>query len=487
MSSDDERKAEIVQNEESGLPLGTNSDSDVVYDEMEEKRLLRKIDWRLLPILGAMYSIALIDRTNIANARIAGMGTDLALQIGDRYTIVLVLFFPTYFLLELPSNMILRKVGSANWLSFIGLSWGAVMVGQGFVESWITLGICRILLGAFEAGFFPGCVYLITCWYKRYEVQKRLGGFYLFSVGIGGLANILAFGLMQMEGQAGLRGWRWIFIIEGILTCVVAIAAWFIILDFPDKAEKKGFLTRAEAAVVLKRIEDDRGDSVDDPLTWAKFVHHLADVRLWAYATMFMSTTMPAYAFSYFLPVILLGMGYSPGAANALSAPPAFAAMITAFGFAYLGDKYRVRAPVIAIQSILAIIGLMIVAYSTNNGARYFGTFLGVCGCQGNVPAILAYQSNNIRGQSKRSVGSALQIGFGAIGGIIASTTFRQVDAPRYITGLWVTAGLQFFILAVLGFMTAYFLKKNKEVDRQTASGEAVTPIEGQVGFKYTL
>lgn len=487
MSSDDERKAEILQNEESGLPLSTNSDSDVVYDEMEEKRLLRKIDWRLLPILGAMYSIALIDRTNIANARIAGMGTDLALQIGDRYTIVLVLFFPTYFLLELPSNMVLRKVGSANWLSFIGLSWGAVMIGQGFVESWITLGICRILLGAFEAGFFPGCVYLITCWYKRYEVQKRLGGFYLFSVGIGGLANILAFGLMQMEGQAGLRGWRWIFIIEGILTCVVAIAAWFIILDFPDKAEKKGFMTGAEAAVVLKRIEDDRGDSVDDPLTWAKFVHHLADVRLWAYATMFMSTTMPAYAFSYFLPVILLGMGYSPGAANALAAPPAFAAMITAFGFAYLGDKYRVRAPVIAIQSILAIIGLMIVAYSTNNGARYFGTFLGVCGCQGNVPAILAYQSNNIRGQSKRSVGSALQIGFGAIGGIIASTTFRQADAPRYITGLWVTAGLQFFILAVLCFTTAYFVKKNREVDRQTASGEAVTPLEGQVGFKYTL
>lgn len=69
--------------------------------------------------------------------------------------------------------MVLRKVGSANWLSFIALSWGAVMIGQGFVESWITLGICRVLLGAFEAGFFPGCVYLITCWYRRYEVQKR--------------------------------------------------------------------------------------------------------------------------------------------------------------------------------------------------------------------------------------------------------------------------------------------------------------------------
>lgn len=306
-------------------------------------------------------------------------------------------------------------------------------------------------------------------------------------MGIGGLANILAYGLMQMEGTAGIRGWRWIFIIEGILTCVVAIAAWFIILDFPDKAEKKGFLTSHEAAIMLRRIEDDRADSVDDPLTWSKLVHHLGDAKLWVYATMFMSTTMPAYAFAYFLPVILVGMGYSPGAANALSAPPALAAMFTAFTFAWLGDKYRVRGPIIAAQALLTIIGLMIVAYAKNNGARYFGTFLGVCGCQGNVPAILSYQSNNIRGQSKRSCGSALQIGFGAIGGIIASTTFRQVDAPRYITGLWVTAGLQFYILILLACTSTYFWKTNQRTKKQALNGEPVDAVEGLVGFKYTL
>ncbi|KAF2685980.1 MFS general substrate transporter [Lentithecium fluviatile CBS 122367] len=489
MTSDiEDTKASEVRREKYDQPA-TDSDSydAEAYGDIEEKKLIRKIDWRLLPILGALYSIALIDRTNISNARVAGMGADLALQIGERYTIVLVLFFPTYALLELPSNIVLRKVGSANWLAFIALAWGAVMIGQGFVKSWETLAVCRILLGAFEAGFFPGCVYLITCWYRRYETQKRLGGFYLFSVGIGGLANIVAYGLMQMEGTAGIRGWRWIFIIEGILTCVVATVAWFIILDFPDKAEKTGFLTQSQASFVLQRIEEDRGDSVADPLTWAKFVHHLGDLKLWAFATMFMSTTMPAYAFSYFLPVILLGMGYSPGAANALSAPPAITAMFTALTFAWLGDKYRVRAPVIAAQCLMGITGLMVVAYSSNNGVRYFGTFLGVCGCQGNVPAILTYQSNNIVGQSKRSVGSALQIGFGAIGGIIASTTFRQKDAPRYVTGLWVTAGLQLWILAVLCVTTTVFWRRNKKVERDVASGGPVEHIEGQPGFRYTL
>ena len=147
-----------------------------------------------------------------------------------------------------------------------------------------------------------------------------MGGFYLVAVGIGGIANILAYGIMQMEGVGGIRGWQWIFILEGILTCVVAIGAWFIILDFPDKAAKQGFLSETEANYVLRRIEDDRGDSEADPLTLAKFFKHLGDLKLWAFCTLFMSTTVPVYAFGmrdrytqlrstllYFLKYVLYG------------------------------------------------------------------------------------------------------------------------------------------------------------------------------------
>lgn len=100
-------------------------DERIEYDSHSEKKLVRKVDWRLLPILGALYSIALIDRVNISAARVAGMDVDLGLTIGDRYTIALVVFFPPYFFLELPSNIVLRKVGSANWLAFIAFAWGS--------------------------------------------------------------------------------------------------------------------------------------------------------------------------------------------------------------------------------------------------------------------------------------------------------------------------------------------------------------------------
>ncbi len=125
----------------------------------------------------------------------------------------------------------------------------------------------------------------------------------------------------------------------------------------------------------------------------------------------------------------------------------------------------------------------MITAYSSNNVVRYLGIFLGSAGCQGNIPAVLAYQSNNIRCQSKRAVGTAIQTGLGAMGGILAATVFRETDAPKYLPGLWTTAGLQVLILALLCGTTSAFWRANRQLDRGTLR----KPIEGLPGFKYTL
>lgn len=176
-------------------------------------------------------------------------------------------------------------------------------------------------------------------------------------------------------------------------------------------------------------------------------------------------------------------MGYSAGISNLLSAPPVIFAVIVAMALSWVSDRLRTRGPIILFQCVVCIVGLMMTAYHPNKYVRYTGIFLGTAGCQGNIPAVLAYQSNNIRYQSKRSVGSALQIGFGAIGGIIASTSFREQDAPRYRPGLWATAALQFFTMGAVVVMSWHFARRNRQVD----NGTAVKPIEGLAGFKYTL
>lgn len=132
-------------------------------------------------------------------------------------------------------------------------------------------------------------------------------------------------------------------------------------------------------------------------------------------------------------------MGYSVGESQCLVAPPFGLAGIVMFSSAWVGDKYRVRGVIIIFNSVLCIVGLAIMGFAHNNPARYFGTFLAVAGCNANIPACMAYQANNVRGQWTRAFSSATLVGFGGIGGIISSVAFREQDAPGYRPGIWTT------------------------------------------------
>ncbi|KAF2007045.1 MFS general substrate transporter, partial [Amniculicola lignicola CBS 123094] len=468
-----------------------------------ERRATRKTDWRLIPILGACYAISAIDRINISAARIAGMDVELGFRKGDRYSIALLVFFITYFLFEIPSNIVLRKVGAANWLSLICFAWGVVILGAGFSKKWTDVVVCRLLLGLFEAGFFPGCIYLISCWYTRYQVQKRLAIFYGINILAVGFASILAYGCMQLSGKAGYLGWRWylflqlrhtpnqmyhnsplsrIFIIEGLMTIFLALLGRLLIVDFPDKVHlaRYPFLNANEVTAIQQKLDRDRRDAEFDELTWGKFLKACSRWDLWFYALQFLSITSIIYALAYFTPVILRGMGYSVSRTFLLSAPPAIVAVPWILLVSFLADKMHMRAPFLILQAFIGITGLMIIAYSTNNKVRYFGVFLGMAGANGNLPTSLAWQANNIRGQSLRMVASGLQVAFGAIGGIYASTTFMEKELPLYRSGLWAVTAGQIYIIVSAVAMVFWYRRQNRRADR----GEVV--LEGLEGFRYT-
>jgi hypothetical protein len=167
-----------------------------------------------------------------------------------------------------------------------------------------------------------------------------------------------------------------IFIIEGALTVGLCVFGWFIIVDFPAKAK---FLTTEERAYAVERINDDRGDGEQDPINLRVILHHLCDVKLYAYSFMLMASTLPGYAYSYFLPIILKeGLGYSTSKSQLMSAPPYVLAAIMTFTSSWLADRYKIRGPVIAVHQAITATGMLITAFSTNLNARYFGAFLGI-------------------------------------------------------------------------------------------------------------
>ncbi|KAK1228308.1 hypothetical protein PQX77_008653 [Marasmius sp. AFHP31] len=239
----------------------------------QEARMWRKIDLRLLPILGSMYCMSFLDRGasvvlvsfdycyslrggwkgNIGNARLQGLEADLGL-VGNQYNIALTMFFIPYCIFECPSNLILKRARPRIWLPGITVVWGTVMTVMGLVKNYPQLVTCRVFLGIAEAGLFPGVIYHFTIWYPRHMLQLRIGLFYGTAALSGAFSGLLAFGISYMSGTGGFNGWRWIFILEGLGTVIVGLVGFLVLVDFPDTA---GFLTPEERDYVIRRNKYD--------------------------------------------------------------------------------------------------------------------------------------------------------------------------------------------------------------------------------------
>lgn len=314
---------------------------------------------------------------------------------------------------------------------------------------------------------------------------KRYAFFYTIGMLASAFGGILAFGLMQMAGIQGLNGWRWIFAIEGALTCVIALLGYCFLVGFPDKSPRNLFgaiLSDREIRHVLAKVDADRGDAVAEPFSTRKWAGSALDWKIWVFALIFGCLTTTTYALAYFLPQILReSMGFSLGQSQYLTAPPYAFAAIVMIATSWFSDRYRQRGLVLVFNACLCLIGLPIMGFAKNSAVRYFGVFLATAGCNGSIPVAATYQANNIRGQWKRAFCSATLVGFGGLGGIVGSTVFRTVDAPGYVPGLAVTIGANVVIMMLVGVLSVYFKVQNQRAERD---GKL---IEGEAGFRYTF
>ncbi|KXX80716.1 High-affinity nicotinic acid transporter [Madurella mycetomatis] len=484
-------EAQEVAESERGTAADTNkvarSPDDFGFTPEEQAKIKRRIDRRLVLTVGAMYCVSLMDRTNLSAANIAGMDVDLEL-VGERYNIISLIFFITYVLFQPPSTVIVRKIGPRIHLASITILWGCCMIGMGFANDWGTMAGLRVLLGVLEAGFFPSCVYLLSTWFTRYEVGKRNSVFYLVGCVAAAFAGILAYGIMQMRGLSGLNGWRWIFIIEGLITVALGIAGYWLLVDFPDSHRKNwSFLGQKEREWVCARVDADRGDVKPQPFSLKKYLRPALDFKVWVYAMIFFNTTTVTYALAYFMPIILrVNMRFSVAEAQCLVAPPYAFAGLLIFGTGWIGDKYRVRGPIIVFNALLCIIGLPIMGFHSSPAVRYFGVFLVTAGANANVAAAMSYQANNIRGQWKRAFCSATFVSFGGIGGIAGSLIFRSQDQPHYRPGLYACLGTTILTMVLVGGMSLHFYFLNRKADRGEKELECDADDTYEPGFRYT-
>ncbi|KEF55077.1 uncharacterized protein A1O9_08730 [Exophiala aquamarina CBS 119918] len=441
----------------------TIEDISGMLDPAVEKRLVRKIDLHLIPILFTLYLCAFIDRVNIGNARIQGLEADLNMT-GQDYNIALFVFFIPYILCEVPSNLLLKNMRPSWYLSGIMSAWGVCTIGMGVTHSFGGLVACRFLLGIFEAGFFPGCAYLISMYYRRLELQLRINLFFCASILAGAFSGLLAYSIAHLDGRAGYSGWRWIFIIEGAATVLIALAGVFIVPDWPNTAK---FLSFQERTLLANRLRADVEGVTMNRLDKKAAKRSFGDPKIYFGIIMFGGITVTTYSLVFFLPTILKQLGWTSIRAQVMSIPVFIVAAVLTLSAAVLSDHLKRRYEILMASCLLTIIGyaILFAMHSVPVGARYFAVYLMTGGGFAAQTISIVWLSNNMGGHYKRAIGVAMQIGFGNIAGIIASFIYLQSEAPTYHTGFGTGLGMLFAgILAATGYFI-YLRRENAARD----------------------
>ncbi|KAI0365421.1 MFS general substrate transporter [Pilatotrama ljubarskyi] len=450
----------------------------------EEKRLWRKIDLRTLPILTALYLMASIVRGGIGNAKLQGLTTQLGLT-GEKYNVALAMYFVSYTVFTIPSNLVIKKLRPSKWLPGIMLVYGIIATLMGLVKSYSQLVAVRTLLGMAEAGLPPGVFYYITMWYPRHMVQYRIGLFWGGATFAGAFSGLLAFGISFMSGTGGLLGWSWIFvslsaavdsvceiiqlalhimqIIEGLIGVVIASTAFLVLYDFPDTAS---FLTPEERSYVVNRLKYDNSSvGEEEHFEWRQLWQTVFDWRVLVCCLINMSVIAPVFGITLFLPSIINGFGFDTVTSQLLSIPPYVLATITVIAWSKWSDALKMRSPFIFAGLVLGLIGFAINDANVSIGAKYFGTFLAVTGSYAGFPGNISWLGNNTVGQYRRAVAIAMQVTFANVGGTIACNIYRDRDAPRYLLGHGIELGFVSMGLVLLPVMVTMYMRANARRD----------------------
>lgn len=450
--------------------IALNAEADV--SQVDERKLVRKIDLHLIPWLSLLYLLSFLDRTSIGNAKLYGLEKTLHLT-DKQYLFALTIFFFPYALFEVPSNIFLKRLRPSLWLSGLMLLWGIMMTVQGLVHNYGGLLAMRTMLGMMEAGLFPGVTYYLSCWYKRSEYGIRAAIFFSAASVSGAFGGLLAAAISNMDGVGGKAGWAWIFILEGLATIVAGAASFFIIQDFPDTAR---FLSEAERSVVIRRLQnDDQFSAAGEKFKLRNIISSLTDWKTWLAIGIYIGCDMPLYAFALFLPSIIKELGFKATPANLLTVPVyTFACIITCL-VGFLADKFQRRGVFNIGLSCLGGLAYIVLIVSKSAALSYVAVYFATCGIYPLIPNTVAWVSNNVEGSYKRSVSLAMVISFGNINGAVSSNVYRAVDAPRYRLGHGLV--LMYIAIGIASSIAFYVLLRRENAARDRGVRDEV--IEG--------
>ncbi|PBP25625.1 MFS transporter [Diplocarpon rosae] len=457
------REEETKDNDNQGITPQSHSPRPRHIDAALEKLVVRKMDRNLIPLVMILYLLASLDRSNVGNARIAGMEEALDLDSAS-YEWLLTIFYISYIVFE-PFGLMWKVIPPHRWAAFTVMGWAVCGTMQAATFSWAGMMAARFFLGAFEACFSPGVPFLLSFFYKRNELGFRCG-LYLSAAPLATcFAGALAYGITSGNPQ-GIASWRLLFLVEGLPCVVAAVLAWFLMPDCPDKAK---FLSHEELTVAKARSVRQVGTETSrvGGLQWRDVGATLLDMKPWITALMYFSCNVSFASLPVFLPTILNEMGFTKINAQGLSAPPYFLAFLVVILTTWSADKTCQRGLTIVFLSLLGATGYIILAAGTSTAVRYAGVFLAAAGIFPSIGNILPWVLNNQGSDTRRGTGIAILNVVGQCGPLLGTRLYPQSEKPYYRKGMWVCAAFMLFNGALALGLRFLLVWENRKLDER--------------------
>ncbi|KAK5118727.1 hypothetical protein LTR85_007933 [Meristemomyces frigidus] len=470
-------------------------------DPVRRKRLIAKLDIRIIPMLFIYYLLNSLDKANAGNVKIYSFLEDTNMT-SHQFNLALTWYFFTYAFLEAPSNMCMRRFGPRKWLSSLVIGWGAVTLGSAWVKSYGDYCAARILLGVFEAGLFQGCFYTLSCWYLREELQTRCAYWYSSTMLAGAFGGLLAYAVGGLQNSLGLKQWQYLFIIEGAVTMFFGLLGLWLCVDFPENWSSRFFAGEDMRYLKLRVKYADGPIPPDDTFRWSAFFEAVKDWKTYPIASLLaFGGSVPTYSVNYTLATMVKSLGYTSVKAQAMTAPPYVFALICVIAIAIYSDKHKCRARSLLISYTIGTVGVIILWPSLYHkdlaGLSYFALFLVVAGYNMQAPAVGSWLGTNVRNPAKRAAAMGWQSTWGQLlGGTIGANIFVTSEAPTYPSGFIILLVL----MAVGGYgacvLNWYFLRRDnlrkdklapEDIDGKYTEEEITAMGEYSPYFRYIL
>ena len=400
--------------------------------------VFRKIAWRLLPLLFVCYIIAYIDRINVGFAKLhlrEALGVDETI-FNSVYGFGAGLFFIGYFIFEVPSNLILQRIGARIWIARIMVVWGLVSMAFMFLKSATMFYVLRFLLGAAEAGFFPGVILYLTYWFPSRERARTIAWFAVGGVAAGVIGSPISGALLGLDGLLGFHGWQWLFFLEALPAIILGLVVLFVL---PNGPKEVGWLSESEKSYIQSRLHAEVDTAAVGHASWSAI---FTTPVIWLFCLLYFLMNVGSYGYEMWLPTIVKGLsGQGDAMVGVINAIPYFAAGVAMVIVARASDRTGERRNVIALSATTSAIGFVLAATLKNPVLAMAALTLAFMGTKSTIAPFWAWSTSVLSGTAAAG-GIALINSVGNLGGFFG---------PFFVGKIKDATGSDFSALLLLG------------------------------------